>query len=59
MVLVKVRIAKRMHEIAGLQARDLRHHHGQQRIGGDVEGHAQEDVGRALVELAGELAVAT
>ena len=29
----------------------------EQRVAGDVEGHAQEDVGRALVELAGEPAV--
>jgi hypothetical protein len=39
----------------GFEARHL--HHGQQRIAGDVERHAEEDVGAALVELAGELAV--
>ena len=52
-----MRIAQRMHEVAGLQAGNLRHHHGQQRIGGDVEGHAEEDVGGALIELAGQLTV--
>ena len=52
-----MRVAEGVDELAGLQAGDLRHHHGQQRIGGDVERHAEEDVGGALVELAGELAV--
>ena len=49
-----MRVAERVDEFAGLQAGHLRHHHRQQRIGGDVEGHAEEDVGGALVELAGE-----
>jgi hypothetical protein len=35
----------------------LRHHVRQQRVAGDVERHAEEDVGAALVELAGQLAV--
>ena len=46
-----------MHELARPVAADLRHHHGQQRVGGDVERHAEEDIGAALVELATELAV--
>src|SRR5947208_2212985 len=54
---VEMRVAERVHEIAGLQSRHLRHHHGQQRIGSDVEGHAEEDVGGTLIELAGDLAV--
>jgi hypothetical protein len=41
----------------GFEPGHLRHHHGQQRVGGDVERHAEEDVGRALVELAGQPAV--
>jgi hypothetical protein len=40
-----------------LPGRLLRHHVGQQRVGGDIEGHAEEDVGAALVQLAGQLAV--
>ena len=54
---VEVRVAEGVHEVAGPVAADLRHHQGQQRVGGDVEGHAEEDVGAALVELAGQLAV--
>ena len=44
-------IAKGMHEIAGLQACDLRHHQEQQSIGCYIERHAEEDVGTTLVEL--------
>ena len=53
-VQVEVRVAEGVHEVAGLQPRRLRHHVGQESIGRDVERHAEEDVGRALVELAGE-----
>src|SRR5882757_9129224 len=42
MVRVKMRIAERVHEITRLQSRHLCHHHRQQRIGRDVEGHAEE-----------------
>ena len=49
-----MRIAERMDEVARLQPGHLRHHHGQQRIGSDVEGHAEEDIARTLVELARE-----
>jgi hypothetical protein len=35
----------------------LRDHVREQRVAGDVERHAQEDVGAALVQLAGQLAV--
>src|SRR3984893_6765127 len=37
MVGIKVNVAERVDEVAGFQAGDLRHHHRQQRIGGDVE----------------------
>ena len=50
-------VAQGVDELAGLEARHLRHHHGQQRVGGDVEGKAEKDVGAALVELAGEPAL--
>src|SRR6478735_11904364 len=57
MVGVEMRVAERVHEIAGLEARHLRHHHRQQRIGSDVEGHAEEHVGRTLIELARQFAI--
>ena len=52
-----MRIAEGVHEVAVLQAAHLRHHHGEQGVAGDVERHAEEDVGAALVQLARELAV--
>ena len=54
MVRIEVHIAEGMHEVAGLQPCHLRHHLRQQGVGGDVEGHAEEDIRRALVELAGK-----
>ena len=54
---VEVRVTQRDDELARLQVRHLGHHQREQRVGGDVEGHAQEDVGASLVHLAGELAV--
>ncbi len=51
-----MRVAQAVHEIARLQARHLRDHHRQQRIGGDVERYAQENVRRALIELTGQSA---
>ena len=49
-----MQIAEGMHEVARLEPADLRDHHGQHRVGGDVEGHAEEQIGAPLVELAGE-----
>ena len=46
-----------MHKITGLQAADLRQHQRQQRIAGDVERHAEENIGAALIQLAAEFAV--
>src|SRR3546814_7863113 len=54
---VEVRSAQGVHEVARREIADLRHHHGQQSVGSDVEGHAEKDVGAALVELAGEPAL--
>jgi hypothetical protein len=54
MIEVEVRIAQGVDELPRGEPRHLRHHHREQRIRGDVEGHAEEDVGAALVELAGE-----
>src|SRR5512138_1257529 len=47
---VEMRIAQRVNEVAGCKASRLRHHHRQQRVARDVERHAEEDVGAALVE---------
>ena len=55
-VAVEVGIAEGVDEFAGREATHLRHHHGEQGVAGDVEGYAEEDVGAALVELAGEAA---
>jgi hypothetical protein len=54
---IQVGIAQGVDEIAHFQPADLGHHMGQQRIAGDVERHAQEDVAAALVQLAAELAI--
>ena len=54
MVLVQMRVAERVDELARLQAGDLSDHQGQQRVGSDVEGNAQKHIGTALVQLAGE-----
>ena len=55
-VAVEVGVAEGVDELAGREAAYLRRHHGEQGIAGDVEGYAEEDVGAALVELAGEAA---
>src|SRR2546423_5306703 len=52
MILVDVQVAERVYELAHIQLADVRDHVRQQRVGRDVEGHAEEGVGRALVELA-------
>ena len=56
MVAVNVAVSARPDELPHLQIALLRHHVGQQGIAGDVEGHAQKDVGAALVKLATEFA---
>ena len=56
-VVVYVGVAESVDEVAVLEAAHLCNHHGEEGIGGDVERHAEEDVGRALVELAAEAAV--
>ena len=52
MVLVDVIVAERVNKLANFQPADVGHHVHQQRIGADVERHAQESVRRALVKLA-------
>ncbi|MNS85947.1 hypothetical protein D3C72_1198280 [compost metagenome] len=57
MVVVQVAVAAGPDEVAHFQPGLLRHHVGQQRIAGDIERHAQEDIGAALVELARQPAI--
>ena len=57
MVAVEVCISQGMDKISGLQSAYLGDHHGQKRIGGNVEGHSQEHVCAALVQLAGQFSV--
>src|SRR5205085_7809649 len=58
MILVDVQVAERVYELANVKLADVRDHVRQQRVGRDVEGHAEEGVGRALVELAVERSTA-
>src|SRR5215218_5685287 len=51
---VQVRVTQRVHEVAHLEVAHLGDHVGEQGVRRDVERHAEEDVGGALVELAGE-----
>jgi len=51
---VEMGVAEGVDEFSWLQAGDLGHHQGEQRIAGDIEGDAEEDVTAALVELAGK-----
>lgn len=57
MIQVYMGVAKRMHEIAWLITGDLGKHHCKERIGGNIEGQAKEDIGATLVKLAGKPAV--
>ena len=56
-VVVKVEVAEGVDEVARAEVADLRDHHGEERVGGDVEGHAEEEVRAALVKLATQLAI--
>src|ERR1019366_6568599 len=57
MIRVEVQVSEGVDEYARLQLADLRNHHRQQGIGGDIERHAEEQVRAALIELAVQLAV--
>lgn len=54
MVRVKVEIAKGVYEFARFVTTNLRHHHGEEGIGGDVKWDSQEKIGAALVKLAAQ-----
>ena len=56
-VRVDVHVTTRPDELADLQIALLCDHVDEQRVAGDVEGHAQEHVTASLVQLAGQLAV--
>mmetsp|Transcript_17432 Transcript_17432/g.52932 ORF Transcript_17432/g.52932 Transcript_17432/m.52932 type:complete len:624 (-) Transcript_17432:50-1921(-) len=56
-VVVHVRVANHVHEVAALEPRHVREQAGEQRIRGDVEWDSEAEVGGALVHLARELAV--
>mmetsp|Transcript_27304 Transcript_27304/g.73803 ORF Transcript_27304/g.73803 Transcript_27304/m.73803 type:complete len:383 (+) Transcript_27304:427-1575(+) len=56
-VCVDVGVPHHVHKLTRLQVADLGHHAGEQRVGGDVEGHPQAYVARALVHKAGQLAM--
>ena len=57
MVEVDVRVARCMDKVAGLETCNLRHHHGQEGVGGDVERNAKETVGGTLVKLKGQATI--
>src|ERR1041385_8825832 len=56
-VVVKMQVAKRMHEIARRKIYNLRDHHREQRVTGDVERHTEKQIAAALIELAAQLAI--
>ena len=56
-VVVDVRVTARPDELTDLESADVRNHVCQQCVAGDVEGHAQEHVSTALVQLARQLAI--
>ncbi len=57
MIRVEMEVAKGVDELAGLEVADLSDHEGEDGVASDVEGHAQEEVGAALVELTTEFAL--
>ena len=56
-VQIEVGVASGVDKLTRLQSANLSHHHAEQRIRCDVEGHTQEGVGRALIELQRQLSV--
>ena len=57
MVGVEMEVAKGVDKLAGLIPTNLCEHHGEQGVGGDVEGNAEEKVGASLVKLTTEAGV--
>ena len=56
MIAINVTIATGPDKVTHIQVALLRHHVGEQGVAGDVEGHTQEDIGAALIELTAEFA---
>src|SRR5206468_2394837 len=54
MVEIQMRVSEGVHELTWLQSAHLRDHQRKQCVRGDVERDAEEQIGAALVELAGE-----
>src|SRR5690606_20915835 len=57
MIGVQVAVASGPDEVADFKITLLRHHVGEQGIARDIEWHTEKNIGAALVELAGQLAV--
>ena len=57
MVGVEVQVTEGVDEFLRLKFADLSDHHGQKRVGGDVEWDAEKDIGAPLVELAAQLSI--
>ena len=55
MILVKMQVAKGVNEVARIEIDNLRHHHGEQCIGSDVERHTEKKIGATLIKLAAQL----
>src|ERR1700693_6262087 len=54
MIEVQMAIAARPNEVPHFKIALLRQHVRQQRVGGDIEGHAEQSIGAALVQLTGQ-----
>ena len=52
--MINMRVAQRMHKLARLKPGNLRHHHCQKRIRGNIERHPQKHVATALIKHAGK-----
>jgi len=50
---INVKVAKGVDKIAGFKSGYLCHHHGEQRVGGNIERYPQKGIGTALIKLAG------
>ena len=57
MVRVDMSITESVDELSALEATDLSQHACEQGIAGDVKGHAEAEITRTLIHLAGELVV--
>ena len=52
MIVVHMAVSAGPHELTGFQIGLLRDHHGEQRIGRDIERYAEEHIATALIQLA-------